>query len=101
MLKVTGHSDDLIELDSIGDDPTGLNDEISHSSSNPLFLAFSDGTVLKMKFDDDDGIWRIAIVYKGTLFMEKIEGIISEDQDDVVHFEKGIKWCVSGQDLVK
>lgn len=95
MLKVSGASDDLIELE--GD----ISDEFNrYDSEDGDYLAFSDGTCLKVIYDDD-GLWRLTVIAQGTLFKEKIEGNVIEDKNDVVIFEDGVKWCVCGPDLAK
>jgi len=97
-LKVYGASDDLIELE--GD----IFDEFSHYAADDddegVYLAFSDGTLLKA-FYDRDGLWRLTLLFKGLLYAEKIEGNVEEDENDVVLFKDGIKWCVCGTKLAK
>lgn len=94
MLTVTGASDDLIELD--GD----ISEEFARFDSEGDYLAFSDGTVLKAVYDEN-GIWRFNLIYKGNLYLEKIEGVVSDDTNDIVKFADGILWCVCGPDLGK
>jgi hypothetical protein len=93
MLKVTGASDDLIELE--GD----LNEEWDRFDSAGDYLAFSDGTVLFAKYDDD-GIWRFTPYAVGTLYDHVVQGVVADDTFDVVRFKDGIKWCVCGKDYV-
>lgn len=97
-LKVYGASDDLIELK--GDITEEFNHYAAGDNDEGVYLAFSDGTVLKA-FYDQDGLWRLTLVFKGSLYVEKIEGNVEEDQNDVVLFKDGIKWCVCGTDLAK
>ena len=94
MLIVTGASDDLIDLS--GD----IREEFARYNSKGDYLAFSDGTVLKALYDEN-GIWRFNLVYKGSLYREKLEGIVVEDTNDIIKFADGIKWCVCGSDLAK
>lgn len=94
MLKVYGASDDLIELD--GD----ISEEFGRYNSEGDYLAFSDGTVLKAVYDDD-GIWRMKLVFKGCLLDHIEQGSISEDTVDFAYFLSGLKWCVCGKDLAK
>lgn len=95
MLTVTGASDDLIEID--GD----ISEEFARfDSSEGDYLAFSDGTVLKAVYDDN-GIWRFNLIYKGSLYLEKVEGVVAEDTNDIIKFADGITWCVCGPDLAK
>jgi hypothetical protein len=92
MLKVTGHSDDLIAIDG------EITEEFGRLDSEEDYLAFSDGTVLRAYYDED-GIWRFTVVFKGSLFKEKVEGNVSEDTNDIVTFYAGIVWCVCGKNL--
>lgn len=94
MLKVYGASDDLIELD--GD----ISEEFGTCNSDGDYLAFSDGTLLKAIYDND-GIWRMNIISKGILFKEKIDGDVIKDENDIIIFNDGIKWCVCGKYLAK
>ncbi|WP_139905635.1 hypothetical protein [Clostridium thermarum] len=94
MLKVTGHSDDLIVIEG------EIREEFGRYNSEEDYLAFSDGTVLRAYYDED-GLWRFIVVFKGSLFKEKIEGNVQEDINDLVTFHAGIVWCVCGKDLAK
>lgn len=94
MLTVTGASDDIIQIK--GD----IQEEFDRFDSEGDYLAFSDGTVLKAVYDQD-GIWRFNLINKGTLYQDKIEGIVTDDTNDVIKFADGIKWCVCGPDLAK
>lgn len=96
MLKVYGASDDLIELE--GD----IEDEFGHypHDDEPVYLAFSDGTVLKAIYDND-GIWRLNLVCKGNLYQSKEDGSVIDDTNDIVIFDTGIKWVVLGTKFVK
>lgn len=62
-LKITGASDDLIEIE--GD----VHDEISVyrcGEKEPEYLAISDGTLLKVKYGDgNSGVWRFQLVARG------------------------------------
>lgn len=84
---VTGASDDLIEID--GD----LCEEFDSFDCKDGAMAFSDGTVLGVKYDDDK-IWRFTIKYKGSCFDHKVEGSVTEDTNDVVYFKEGLSWAV-------
>ena len=105
MIRIYGASDDLIEVE--GDiseefNPVYYGDEDEHAD----ILAFSDGTLLRVKFDRDS-IWRITPVVVGkarlvhTLCVS--DGFADEDYSDTVHlFDDGlpedeqIKWVVQG-----
>lgn len=93
-LKVSGYSDDIVYVE--GD----LNEEfypemISDPDNDDLYMAFSDGTLLKVNYDED-GVWRFQLRFPGELFIEKTEGDIGTDTNDMVTFQPGVKWCVLG-----
>ena len=61
-LTVYGYSDDLIEVD--GD----ISTEFTCPSDNGIdqgYLAFSDGTMLRISYDDP-GVWRIGVITRGS-----------------------------------
>lgn len=91
MTKVTGYSDDNIELD--GD----LTEEIPFDTATRPgasgHLAFSDGTLLRVVYDKG-GIWRFTTVFKGTLFDHITPGVEADDTFDEVVFNDGLAWCL-------
>jgi hypothetical protein len=91
MLEITGHSDDLIEVD--GD----INEEFSYGNDEDGdLLGFSDGTLLRIKFDaDGTGNWRITPVARGaaTLTIEQAEG---EDGTDKATLDGDVRWVLHG-----
>jgi hypothetical protein len=99
MLKVYGASDDLIEMDGNNGD---VNDEfnIYPEDDRAHYLGFSDGTTLRVVYDED-GIWRLTPLFKGSLYDRKEDGVVADDTNDVVWFKDGVKWCVCGKDLAK
>lgn len=58
-VTIYGASDDLIEIE--GD----IREEFNPPYDEEAVLAFSDGTVLRMKYGDS-GVWRIAPVFLST-----------------------------------
>lgn len=77
---ITGASDDLIELDG------QIREEFSHygyDDDQGCLLAFSDGTLLSIKYDDD-GIWRIARLATGKCEYAHQPGDVVEDTNDLV-----------------
>lgn len=94
MVKVRGHSDDIIFVE--GD----IREEFGRFDSDGDYLAFSDGTLLHAIYDNE-GIWRLKVIFKGVLYDEKIEGNVEEDTFDIVCLKDGIKWCVIGEELAK
>lgn len=88
---VTGASDDLIELRG------ELYEEFSSYDCNNGVIAFSDGTILNVRYDD--GIWRFNLISKGTLYIKTEQGIVDEDTNDTVYFDEGLKWCVFSDNM--
>lgn len=89
---ITGASDDLIEI--VGE----LEEEFNAYKCNEGVMAFSDGTLLEVEYDND-GIWRFRIKYKGNLYDRKIEGCVNDDKNDEVYFKSGLKWCVFSDEM--
>ncbi|WP_312337184.1 hypothetical protein [Anaerospora hongkongensis] len=98
MLTVTGASDDLLVI--TGDIREEFNHYGADEDDTGVYLAFSDGTVLKAMYDSD-GIWRLNLVSKGSLYQAKLEGCVTDDTNDVVTFAEGIKWVVCGTEFAK
>ena len=88
--KVYGSSDDLIEFE--GD----LSGEVGRYGTNELelglLLAFSDGTVLAVKYGKPvGGVWQITVLREGGLF-DRFEACHDPDSkmySDIVHFKDG------------
>ena len=77
-VKVYGYSDDLIEVEG------AVREEFDASGDGPYYLAFSDGTMLSVKYDRD-GMWRIHQIHHGGAAYEKQEGTNPDDDySDVV-----------------
>lgn len=89
---VTGASDDLIEIEG------ELYEEFNCFSCKNGVMAFSDGTLLNVEYDED-GIWRFKVRVKGSLYESKEEGNVDEDINDKVHFNSGLKWCVFSDEM--
>jgi hypothetical protein len=93
-VRVYGHSDDLIEIE--GD----LSEEFGAYDSDPIYLGFSDGTVLAVDYTDE---WRISIRVRGsadlqiTTAADRHEGCYS---DEAV-LTGDIKWVVKGTEWVR
>lgn len=88
-VKVYGASDDLIEVEG------GIEAEFAHydDDNEKACLAFSDGTLLRVRFADD-GIWRITTVRKGASGITKDEAIDGDNHTDVVTLDpdRKIEW---------
>lgn len=100
MIRIYGASDDLIEIEGdISEEFTYLGDDDQ--------LAFSDGTLLNIRYDSH-GIWRLSPLYKGQSRLTHIvctaEGYPDDDYSDVVHLfdeelENPITWVMHGCNL--
>ena len=98
MVKVYGSSDDLIEVE--GD----VSEEFNHYSGDdaePRFLAFSDGTVLRIAYEKD-GCWRSSPVAKGSAVYAHEPAIDSEGDNysDVATLDGDVRWVVFGKQFV-
>jgi len=92
-VTIYGASDDLIEIE--GD----VNEEFNwpFRDDEDGLLAFSDGTLLRIKYDKD-GIWRLNRVKSGLTYFSKEEGDIEKDTPDKVTLSGyDIKWVVLGK----
>ena len=87
-LTVYGASDDLIEIE--GD----LCDEL-YARDEGTYLAFSDGTVLRVVYT---GIWSIVRVIEGSASYSHVpaEGEDSKNYSDRVTLEGDITWVCAG-----
>lgn len=93
-VEVYGASDDLIEVDGY------LREEFSYDDEANL-LAFSDGTVLSIEYNQE-GLWRMAPLVKGSEF----QGIdqtaaTEEDYTDRAHFGSGLRWVMYGKAWIR
>jgi hypothetical protein len=95
-ITVYGASDDMIEVE--GD----ITEEFDYTGDTPNsgdLLAFSDGTVLRIRFDDA-GVWRIVKVAGGPVDIAQApEGDDSNYTDRATI--KGADWVVHGIDWAK
>lgn len=98
MNKVTvrGHSDDIIEIEG----PGHLNDEFNPNLDAPVYLAFSDGTVLRAEYASGE-TWVFTVAHQGTadVSIQKNQGGDSLNYSDVVTLMGDIRWCVAGDFL--
>jgi hypothetical protein len=99
-VTVYGASDDLIEVEGVVSEE--FNPPLSHETDedHPSYLAFSDGTVLRVHYDSD-GVWRIVRVARGDSRFEKFEPVGDEYTDRVTLHDGDITWCVFGGRFVK
>lgn len=89
-IKIYGHSDDLIEVEGL------ISEEFIAFEEN-TYLAFSDGTVLRVSYETN-GIWRIYLTAGGTAMYSKDENPDDDDDrySDVVTLDGNIRWVVAG-----
>lgn len=93
MGKVTlsGASDDLIE---VGGD---IREEFNYLAGDEevgSFVAFSDGTVLKIRFDQE-GIWRVTPVVRGSAEL-KVDQATEDEYTDEATLDGDVRWAVHG-----
>lgn len=95
-VMIYGASDDLIEIEG------SLIEEFNYYGEGKTILAFSDGTVLSVLYDDD-GIWKIRRVAVGKAEYSNKE-VVNPDSDeysDKVTLKGGnIHWVVFGTKFV-
>lgn len=96
---VYGASDDLIEV--AGDFYEEFNPRYDEVKEGSARLAFSDGTLLKVKYD---GMWRFTPVVKGAATFTKDKATEDEGSrpdgkpaySDVVTLEGDVRWVAYG-----
>lgn len=96
-ITVYGASDDLIEVDG------AIVEEFNPRSNDPVLLAFSDGTVLRIQYSDT-GVWRIQPVVcgRGTdLVIEQAPEDDDANYSDRATLRADIEWVVAGDAIAK
>lgn len=94
MITITGHSDDLIEID--GDIREEFN-YLRNDEDEGATLGFSDGTVLRITFSPT-GVWRISPIAQGAAHLT-IEQAVEDDEDnytDRATLVGDVAWVVHG-----
>lgn len=94
-VTVYGASDDLIEIEGDVDEEFYAIEFGHENESEGGFLAFSDGTILRIVYD---GIWRITPIAKGSSDI-KVDLAMEDDEDnysDRATLSGKIKWVVLG-----
>jgi hypothetical protein len=94
-ITVYGASDDVIEID--GD----IAEEFYYTDNSKRgdFLAFSDGTILRIVFGNDG--WRITPVFEGTSKLTIVQHADGEDGTDRAALDGDVAWVVHGIGWVK
>jgi hypothetical protein len=92
-VTVYGASDDLIEVE--GD----IREEFPcRDDSEDNLLAFSDGTVLRVAFDED-GIWRLTPVVTGSAALTHVFGQDDREHTDKATLDGDVRWVVYGSEM--
>lgn len=91
-ITIRGHSDDIISLSGAVEDEFALQDVDEGD-----LLAFSDGTLLRVLYDND-GMWRINRLHQGKAKFDKKDAAGPDDDrySDVVRLTGEIAWAVHG-----
>jgi hypothetical protein len=89
MIEIYGASDDLIEV--VGD----ITEEFDGGRHNiAQLLAFSDGTLLRIRFDEE-GVWRITPIRRGAATLTVVPGC-DEDGTDRARLVGDVAWVMHG-----
>lgn len=88
MIKITGYSDDIIDISGDIEDEFYLNDD-------EMILGCSDGTLLQCGFDSH-GTFRVHLLARGSAPLTKTEGVLADDTNDVVVLDGPITWVTGG-----
>lgn len=93
-ITITGASDDLIEIGGAIYEEFGYHDEDAGD-----LLGFSDGTLLRIKFDEE-GIWRITRLSTGTAAFT-LEQQTGEDGTDTATLTGDVAWVLHGSSFAR
>lgn len=95
-VRITGASDDLIEID--GD----ISEEFSGNDEEGDLIAVSDGTVLRISYTRD-GIWRIVPVVHGSAKLTITQAPEDDDRNytDEAVLTGDVRWVVHGSELAQ
>ena len=96
MITIYGASDDLVEVE--GD----IREEFNPEGDGPDYLAFSDGTVLSIRYDHD-GIWRISPVHRGGAVLNITQAVVDDPDEysDRATLEGEIAWVIFGSAMAR
>jgi len=96
-LIIYGASDDLIEIEFVD----RLAEEFYLDSDESNILAISDGTVLRVRYDED-GVWRFTTFVVGSSSVDIVPGTDDDRHSDVVTLTgDNLNWVVLGNQLRK
>lgn len=100
-LVIYGASDDLIEIESEHEELFKSEEFNVCSDLAGLTVAISDGTLLRVRYDED-GIWRFTPVVLGSCFMRIDPGVDDRRHSDrVVLSGSNLLWVVLGSQMTK
>lgn len=92
-VTIYGASDDLIEIE--GD----IREEFTPPYDEEALLAFSDGTVLRMRYSDS-GVWRIApVISPGELTIVQAPEDDEDNYSDRATINAPMLWVVMGTQM--
>lgn len=98
MIKVYGASDDLIEVEGdVSEEFPALREFDNGSYEDGGYLAFSDGTILRVEYAES-GVWRIhpVRVEGATLTITQAPEDDEDNYSDVAVIDTAIRWVVFG-----
>ncbi len=97
-LTIYGASDDLVEIEgSVNEEFNLILDKYSDSA----ILAVSDGTLLRVRYDED-GVWRFTPIVVGSASLDIHIGIDDRRHSDLVTLTgDNLNWVVLGFQLAK
>jgi len=95
-----GRSDDLVEIDGALEEEWGF---YSSDGNETGYLAFSDGTVLSVKYGDGNhGVWRLFPVIEGSAKVERVPAPL-DDRDnysDRVTLTGDLRWVLFSREAL-
>lgn len=90
-VEVRGASDDIVIVEG-----SGFLDEF-YPGENGIYLAFSEGTVLRASYTDD-GVWSVSRIAEGAASCSHSpnKGSDSDQYTDIVTLDGDLAWVVAG-----
>lgn len=99
-IVIYGASDDLIEIESTSFGAEEFNVMLDYPE-DVVLLAISDGTVLRVRYDED-GVWRFNPVVVGSATVTNEQGYDDDRHSDRVTLTgDDLRWVVLGVQIVK
>ena len=104
-ITVYGASDDLIEVEGDIREEFGCYRSENDWDENPLYLAVSDGTLLRVRYDNE-GMWRFTPTSMGSARYEKHEATDADDDyTDKVTLAlpdgEEFRWVLLGKEIAR